>query len=282
MSTVQNILDDLQYRLDVSADLYHIINRAIRMIAKRLYTVESNIVVADLNTKIYASRTYTASVAFVDGGTGNDTITDASNGFLDAGFKPNMHIVTDSEDNPGAYKIISVSKGTITIPSGSITGALAEERTITSVNEYFSLPSDFWGLKQNPYVDGHKYILHPLQNQELMFHMTTPSLPKYYDVKGSLIYLYPPPASDSVLKGDYFARPSEVKDKDDVIPFNELFDDAIEEVVMLLYDADQANQVANYRLAEDIIRQYVELIAPKYDRKRPNSMPDGVVWDALV
>ena len=37
MSTVQDILDLMQYRLDYQGDLYHLINQSVRLIAKRVY-----------------------------------------------------------------------------------------------------------------------------------------------------------------------------------------------------------------------------------------------------
>ena len=281
MSTVQSILDATQFRLDYNADLFHLINTAIRMIAKRLYILESSVITADLNTSVFATVDYTASLAFVN--SNPDTITDAAAQFVIEGFEAGMYMTTSSTTNPGPYKLNTVVAGTLTLVStDSVTAAVAASTTLTSVDEYFALPSDFWGLKQNPWLNGQKYVLQPLPNQEVALQLNTAGLPQYYDIKGTKIYLYPPPSSDYTLNGDYFQRPTSVSAVTDTIPFNEIFDDAIAEALVMLYDKGQANQGEVMLMVQKVINDYVDMIAPKYDRNIAQGMPEGLDWDALV
>lgn len=281
MSTVQDILNNTQFRLDYNADLYHLINLAIRMIAKRLYVFESSIITADINTTAYAEVSYTASLAFVN--SNPDTITDAASGFVTAGFEAGMYFTTTSPVNTGTYRLATVAAGTLTcVSTDTLTAAIAASTTITSVDDYFGLPSDFWGLKENPYIDGQKYVLQPLPNKDVALQLTTAGLPQYYEIKGTKMYLYPPPASDYTIKGDYFQRPTAVSALTDTMPFNEIFDDAISEAVVMLYEKGSSNQAEAMIMVQKYIDDYVDLITPKYDRNIAKGMPNGINWDNLV
>ncbi len=60
-------------------------------------------------------------LAFVDGGGGADTITHTGNGFIAAGFQAGDHFnVVGSGSNDGAYTIVSVVAGTITLATATI------------------------------------------------------------------------------------------------------------------------------------------------------------------
>ena len=90
--------------------------------------------------KVGASIT-AATIAFVDGGEGADTITDTGSGFLSAGFYAGMPLrVTNSTNNNGITAtspvvIVSVVAGTITLATGSITAETAGATlTIECVN----------------------------------------------------------------------------------------------------------------------------------------------------
>lgn len=81
-----------------------------------------------------------ATIAFVDGGAGNDSITDSGNGFLTAGFVVGNSITVDSTSNlnDGTYVILAVSAGTIEVATGSLTAesaAAAGATTITADDE---------------------------------------------------------------------------------------------------------------------------------------------------
>lgn len=61
-------------------------------------------------------------IAFVDGGEGEDTITQVAAKFLDAGFVVgDVFTVSGSDSNDGNYTILSIIAGTINVATGSLT-----------------------------------------------------------------------------------------------------------------------------------------------------------------
>lgn len=61
------------------------------------------------------------TIAFVDGGGGNDSITDSANGFIDAGFEVGDSItVTGSINSNGVFTAITVETGVIEIDAASL------------------------------------------------------------------------------------------------------------------------------------------------------------------
>lgn len=64
------------------------------------------------------------TIALVDGGAGDDTITDSGNGFVDAGFVVGDEITiagaTDGDDNV-TVTLTGVAAGTLTVPTGTFT-----------------------------------------------------------------------------------------------------------------------------------------------------------------
>lgn len=78
-----------------------------------------------------------ATIAFVDGGAGTDSITDSGNGFLTAGLVAGNKItISGSASNNIVVTAITVVAGTITVATGTLTteGAGASV-TLTSNNE---------------------------------------------------------------------------------------------------------------------------------------------------
>jgi len=74
------------------------------------------------DTYIAANSVTGTGIAFVDGGTSEDTITDTGSGFIAAGFKKGMKFaVLDSESNDGVYTILAIVAGTISVATGSLT-----------------------------------------------------------------------------------------------------------------------------------------------------------------
>lgn len=283
MSTVADIYSMLQYRRDIQVipdDLIHIVNQAVRTIAKRLYWLESDLLREEMSVSIFAEVSYTASVAFVD--SDPDTITDALSGFVTEGFEANMPITTDGTGNAGPFRINTAAAGTLTLVStDSVTAAGAASVTITSDDGYGYLPTGFWGFIDQPYLDGKTYPLLPLPSQDIKLSYTSPGEPRYYQVKGSRIYVTPDTASDYTIKGDYFARPTELTATTDTLPYYEMFDDAIAEFVMRCFRSGEEGARATVDLTRTLIEQ-VDLVAAKYDRKAPTRMAQETNWDYLM
>jgi hypothetical protein len=282
MSTVQNILDNIQFRADVTADLYHIFNLSIRTIAKRLFILESDIIRSEMSMTIWAEDVYTAStIAFVDGGTGADTITDTANGFVTEGFSAGMPLTSDNASNPGPYKIITSAAGTITLTTGELTAATAGSPvTLTSLDTFGYLPADFWGLIEKPYLSGKTYPLQPLPNQSTALHYVSAGEPRYYKLKGERLYVYPKTSADYTVKCDYFAAPSLVSAVTSTIPYIGLFDDAIGEMVIRNYTTGEKVMLSTNSF-EAYLHGEVDRIAGKRDFKAPKESPMGIDWDGM-
>jgi hypothetical protein len=288
MSTVQSLLDNLQFRVDTTADLYHLINLAIRRIATRLYWHKSNIIVDEFSLNLYAPVEYAAdTIALVN--SNPDTITDSAEQLVDEGFKSGMFIETDHASNTGAYEINTVAAGTITLVSAdNLTAVTAgSEITITSLADRVSLPSDFWGLcgdgkEDYPNIDGQTDVLLPLPSRKTALEAGSASTPEYFIIKGTRMFFSPSTGSDIVIKGDYFKRPAALSALTDTVPFNELFDDAICEAVALLYEKGLSSQAENETLLDKVLFNTVDMIVPGYGRRASTGAQGGIDWASFT
>jgi hypothetical protein len=287
MSTVQSLLDTLQFRVDVQADLYHIINGAIRTIAKRLYWHDSDIIRGEFSLPLYAEQSYVAStIALVD--SNPDTITDSANQLVAELFKAGMLIGTNHASNPGPFTINTVAVGSIALAATDSLVAVGAGSpiTITSLPGVVNLPSDFWGFCGNndedyPYIDGHSRVLKPLPNKATALIRIESGTPSYFKIKGRQLYLYPPTGEDITIKGDCFTRPTLVTALSDTVPFDELFDDAICEVIAMMYEKGLSTQGENSVLLRNLCNEAVDMIVPKYQQKAP-VQAGGIDWDSFV
>ncbi|HAK58770.1 MAG TPA: hypothetical protein DCO77_00060, partial [Nitrospiraceae bacterium] len=94
----------------------------------KLYFFGGNDVIVDTVWAWESTRTSYGNemIAFVDGGGGNDQITDTANGFVAAGFLSGDDIVVSgSASNDGAYTILAITAGTIDVATGSLTDEAA-------------------------------------------------------------------------------------------------------------------------------------------------------------
>jgi hypothetical protein len=280
-------LSNLQFRVDKDADLYHLINLAIRAISKRLYFHESDILRSEFSLLLYAEQTYTAStIAFVNGNP--DTITDSAAQFVVEGLKSGMLVGTNQASNPGPFTIDTVAAGTITLKAADslIAAAASPSVILTSRADVVNLPSDFWGFivggsEDFPYIVESGRMLRPLPSQKAAINAGETGTPRYFKLKGSKLYVYPATDSDITIKGDYFVRPAAVSALADTIPYGELFDDAIGEVIALLYGKDLSTQVENVSLLQKTIYEAVDMVVPKHDQRSP-VMPGGINWESFV
>jgi hypothetical protein len=147
MSTVADIYSYIQYRPDIQVtidDLVHVVDQAVRTIAKRLYVLESDLITGQMEVKVFAEVEYTSdTIAFAD--TGPDTITDSDSAFVTEGFVADMPITTDASGNAGPFKIATAVAGTLTLSAtDAVTAALAgSDVTITSDASFGYYPPTF-------------------------------------------------------------------------------------------------------------------------------------------
>lgn len=283
MSTVDTIFKRVQNRRDMptlAGNLIPVVDQAVRTIAKHLYMLGSSIIRARMTVPIYAEVSYTASLAF--NGTAG-TITDALSGFVTEGFDSDMPITTTHATNTGPFHVETAIAGTLTCAStDTITTATASSITVTSDDSYGFLPSDFWGLADKPYLDGKTWPLLPLPSVDADLSYSGAGDPVYYRVMGTKIYVTPHTASDYDIIADYFQRPTEITTTTATLPFYELFDDLIAEYAEQ-YFRGMGREHGGISIAalEKLVRDNVDAVAARYDRKAPPGLAQGIAWDFL-
>jgi hypothetical protein len=283
MSTLAELIDECEDRIpkEKMPRLFPIFNLALRVIAKRLRILGSDLVRGELSVSLWAEKNYTAStIAFVDGGDSADSITDSASDFVDEGFAAGMHITTDAPNNAGPFTIETAAAGTLTLVSTDtvVAAGAGSAVTITSEDGYGDLPSDFWGLIDRPYIDGYTWRLSPIPDEDTKLIYTSAGLAKYFQIVGAdKIQIWPPASTDITVKGPYFKRPAKITDMEDVLPWNEIFDDVLVEFLSLWMRGEQATQITTYLLEQ------VDLITPLYGYTAPRQMPrSSIDWDCLI
>lgn len=285
MSTVADVYNFIQYRPDIQVtidDLVHVVDQAVRTIAKRLYVLESDLITGQMEVKVFAEVEYTSdTIAFAD--TGPDTITDSDSKFVTEGFVADMPITTDASGNAGPFKIATAVAGTLTLSAtDAVTAALAgSDVTITSDASFGYLPTDFWGLKGKPYIDGKDYTLTPLPSVDVEIAYPSSGEPRHYKIRGTKFYITPSTSTDYTIKADYFQRPTSITTTTATLPFNELFDDLIAEYAVKYFRGAKTEGMPAESLLSKMVIENVDLIANRYDRRAPVEFPQAVDWDNI-
>lgn len=286
MSTVATFIEDIIDRIpeNKANRIFTALNKAMKVIAKRLYLFESNLVKAELSIPVYAQVTKTAAtIAFVSNKPdAADTITDSGSGFVTAGFKAGMAIETTLATNPGPYRITAVTAGTLTLDTAHTltTQASGTSYTITSRDDIGYLPADFWGFfgKAKPYINGKDYPLNPLpsQDEKLNWYQSTGE-PYFFELIGDWFVVTPPTSSDITVKGLYFQRPAALSSLEDTMPYQEIFDDVLQEYLVELLIMGTASGAA----IQQQLMVGVDLVVAKREQKAPHSMPMAINWNEL-
>jgi len=258
MSTGTNIWDLVEHRIGGSvleADKVLLLNRAIRIIAKRLFSFHKS----DLQKKpggfaisfaieaeygdvpsdfwgLY-DRPYENDKLFSLGPVPNqETILkykprtkDSNQGNLSYTTESTLSTFTDDDqdfddwDNDGSggtiYKIV------VTNSDATVSWAyLGEEVSATEVEVYsdFALETTGWN---GTAVSGKTPSSYEVQYQAT-------GAPRYYELMGTRLYVYPRKNAAFTLHGEYFFKPTALTASGDTMPYSELFDDIIEEYLI--------------------------------------------------
>lgn len=108
----------------------------------------------------------------------------------------------------------------------------------------------------------------------------TTGTPTYYELIGkSSLYIYPPKSEETIILGEYYYMPTELTVVGDTIPYGELFDDAIEEYIVKVmrsgYTGEDQYSVAV--LMQDFLWSAVDRIALKRGKRAPKDNWDGFI-----
>jgi hypothetical protein len=263
--------------------IFAALNRGISIINKRLRLLDSDLIRNDLLVALYAQVTEAAdTIAFVQGTEGvADTITDSASGFVTAGFAAGMDFTSDQTANLGPFKIASLSAGTITLATtGGVTAVAAGSTvTLTSISDYGYLPADFWGLldQEKPYLNGRTWPLWPIPNQDTRLQYTSPGDPYYYEIMGQKIYTYPATAANETIKGRYWQKQAKITSAEQILPYNELFDDSIVEFLVGVLEKGTA-MIAS---ADAYFNKAVDMWAVRRGKIAPKRLDRGIAWNDL-
>lgn len=288
VTIVADLVDEIQMRIPEGRipTFFPSLNRAIGMLAKRLYMLESDLIVGELAVNIYAKVTYEAeTIAFVNGINATaDSITDSASQFLASGFLPGMPIISDSVGNRGPFRIVAASEGTLLLHElDSVTEKDAALCTLSSIDYAGYLPADFWGFVEKPYTVGYSWNLLPLPNQQAKLAYLTSSgmatgTPSYYALKGDRMEIYPATGSNIVIGGSYFKKPAKLTHMDDIVPFHGLFDDVLIEYLMMTLDGKLSVAYAELR---GMLTDAVDVIVPKRQKRAAQSI-SGIDWNRVM
>lgn len=282
---IADLIDEIGARLPGTKimNLIPVVNRAISILAKRLYILESDIVKGEMEVDVFASVSYTAAtIAFVSGGdAAADTITDSANQFVIEGFEAGMPIYSDCAGNTGTVKIDGVAPGTITLKrSDKVTVAAAGSSvTLTSLDNYGYLPDDFGGFINKPNIQGTTITIPEVPNLDtkLGLKMASAGTMQYHELMGDRIKVYPGTATDAVLEADYWKRPTKLTSMDDYIPFLGLFDDAIQDSIVAILTAGPTGTVD----LEGMLFRAVDLLVGKREKKAPRRMNNRIDYEGM-
>lgn len=200
MSTVAELIDSVKHRLESRANVYPAINKAIRLINKRMQYHGSDMATSSMSVSVSANGT-----------------------------------------------------------------------TAT-------MPSDFWGLRGLPYINGQTTPLRPLEDKSVYLAYQTAAVPLFYEIQGQTMKLIPATSSAITIKGDYWARPTKITGPADTIPYYEQFDDAIAEFVVEAVKSQPKPESA----LQQVIFNAVDEIIPIRDMRGSIPFPEGTDWDYLA
>jgi hypothetical protein len=161
--------------------------------------------------------------------------------------------------------------------------------TFTAGSSTTALPDNFWGLIGKPYVNGDTVELQPIpNNKEKLFH-TTAAQPRYYELafsstggaySGPQMKLYPGASTETTVNGMYWSRPAKVSKPSDAVPFNEMFDDVIQEAVIHIYQTGlSSGNPSDLGLLKEYINTSVDEIVPYIELSAPVRFEDSMNLD---
>jgi len=287
MSTmVGTLIEEIQDRIPEEKMnlLFPLLNRAIDIVSKRLYRMESDLIIGELAVPVFASASYAAStIAFVHNGpNAADTITDSAAQFVTELFAAGMPITTTCAGNAGPLKVTAVTAGSLSInPEDSVVSQVAgSSYSITSLATFGYLPDDFNGLVAKPNIDGLTRSLEPIPSRSAELRYTGAGSPLFYKVRQNRLYVLPQTDTNITIVGDYFQRPVMITRMDQYVPFHGTMDSSIGECLVRILTAGPASITPEvYADMESFLGDEIDLYVPKRQKKAPASLPGGIDWN---
>ena len=163
--------------------------------------------------------------------------------------------------------------------SSWVKGSLAV--TIAAADDSGTLPSDFWGLIGQPNISGKTYTLKPLPTRTTKLIYTSDSIPIWYEVIGATLNVIPGSTDGCTINGYYWAKPTKITAPDDTMPYQELFDDTIQEALLYAHAGGMTD--ANYiGIMENFINKSIDEIIPGLEQVKPTKIPNATNYNDLM
>jgi hypothetical protein len=205
LTTVEDIFDVVLQRLaaikkPIQLDFFTSLNLAVDIIFRRLLVRRSEIVQGSFAQAVTAPATYSSASTYAIG----------------------------TYVNYGNH--IYLCNTTISVPEAfNATHWTSIDSTTSPVS--ITLPGDFFGFSERPYIQGRRCLLEPLP-VEAKATISSPATPLFYELRGNTATLYPIPTENITVMAQYYKKPAKLTALTDGIPFNELFIFAIQEAVI--------------------------------------------------
>jgi hypothetical protein len=122
-----------------------------------------------------------------------------------------------------------------------------------------TLPVDFFGFVERPYIMGTRGVLSPLP-KEYRSSIQNPSTPRYYDLRGFGFWLFPTPSADCTVVGQYYQRFPKFTAMTDYIPLAGLLDQVLQEAIMRI--GTEGPAVVVDKVFQAVISAHLEQILP--------------------
>uniref|UniRef100_A0A6M3JZ52 Uncharacterized protein n=1 Tax=viral metagenome TaxID=1070528 RepID=A0A6M3JZ52_9ZZZZ len=164
--------------------------------------------------------------------------------------------------------------------SDLITGALSV--SVAAAASTGTLPSDFWGLRGYPYMNGKTWHLNPLPDLITKLQYTSSGEPRYYQIKGQTIYLTPATGSAITINGDYWQRTTAITKLTDTMPWFEMFDDVIQEFLIQWYAVGSKDAPQNIAALQGYVWEAVDMIVPFRDKTAAPEITEAVDWSGMT
>ncbi len=289
MSTVQDLINDIEPRIGEYPSVLWAVNLAIRTIAKRLFILKSGII------KTSFALTYAVEED-------SKSFLTSYSGFWGLAGKPyqngkqNKLIAVTNEVDILQYKpeVHDINQGALSYSTNDFIDAGQDFSDYTSGNYIYKLvvtnndSTENWGYiggtdgdtAAKIYTDrdfgtAGWYGTDPVAKTPLSYEVQTQAIgePLYFELKGNDLHIYPSYTEEIIIYGDYFERPTKIEAVGATVPYNELFDDIIEEYIVRIVRSGftgKSNKSDPILLQEFIYQAVDEVLAA-----RSKTMPGG-------
>ena len=145
--------------------------------------------------------------------------------------------------------------------------------TVTPTVPTFNLPTGFKGFAERPYISGTTQFLEPLPPEARAL-LTTAGTPRYYELRGTLVKVFPTPtAASTTIVGLYYKEPTAFTVLTANMPFGDLANDLFVDAIVK-FAVDGLKTAVNPEFLTMMYNQIEEIL--------PSRTPRQVRWKQVT